>query len=80
MTVHVDKPDSIRAYLEKTTWGTITIGDNAPTHQLICPLCMAVIPAVFTNANQLPGDMTPKRVHTDYHAAIATALRNVQSA
>lgn len=69
----INNAANIRKKLNVVTWGTVTLASGI--RQLICPLCMSVIPAVFDNANELPSYMTPKYNHIEYHALIAESLQ-----
>lgn len=68
---YLDNPNSVRSFLESTPWGTTQIG---LVHFIGCPVCLANIPAAFTNAHELPANVTPKSMHTQYHVNIAHAL------
>lgn len=61
---------SIRTNLNEIPWGTVTL-QPGNIRQLVCPLCMAIIPAVFDNAHELPSTVTPKSMHINYHANTA---------
>lgn len=70
----INDPDNLRRDLERTVWGTTQIGN---LHFITCPLCLATMPASFTNSHELLSGHTPKKYHIDYHVAIALQLERM---
>jgi hypothetical protein len=81
MTYHppfwlIDQPADLQEKLDGAEWGTIAHGKHAEPDQVICPLCMTVMPARFTEGGE---GSSPRHLHTSWHVALAGVLHGLQA-
>jgi hypothetical protein len=74
ITWRIDRPVELLTQLNRIDWGRLYTSGHVMA--LVCPMCLATIPAAFTD--RPPAATTPRAMHTDWHVVTAKLLEDLE--